>query len=223
MVIKPYSVPEDVHADKSMFLRVPDKHPEKYDITNRFLASQAGQEGEREIMYLFQFLPEKKFFIFHHLHLYNQTSTFQIDILILTYYFLLILEVKNYSNEVELNNANQLIHKKSDGKTVIYQNPVSQAERQALQLAKWLHLEGFPSIPIESYAVISSSTTLITGDQNNPYLQRIISSSNILPTIKEISRKYKKPYLSQTLLEKLCKQLLSAYLPFKRKNFIIKI
>ncbi|WP_367888742.1 nuclease-related domain-containing protein [Alteribacillus bidgolensis] len=54
----------------------------------------AGYKGEQSIDYPLTFLPSNKFYIRHGLRLFDGSHYFQIDTLILSWDFFLILEVK---------------------------------------------------------------------------------------------------------------------------------
>src|SRR5690606_28064348 len=81
---------------EALLTRLSPNH-EKYadiDETRRLLL--AGYNGERAITYYLEHLPDKEFFIFHNLRLPSGKYHFQLDYLILTTRFALILECKNY-------------------------------------------------------------------------------------------------------------------------------
>lgn len=61
---------------------------------------KAGYNGEYRVFQSLKSLPEKEYLLFHDLHLFGSPFPFQMDILILTSSFLLILEVKNMAGEI---------------------------------------------------------------------------------------------------------------------------
>ncbi|WP_430103751.1 nuclease-related domain-containing protein [Peribacillus simplex] len=61
---------------------------------------KAGYNGEYRVFQSLKSLPEKEYLLFHDLRLFGSPFPFQMDILILTSSFLLILEVKNMAGEI---------------------------------------------------------------------------------------------------------------------------
>lgn len=76
--------------------------------------------------------------IFHDLSL-SSDSYFQIDHLVKTPYFGVILETKNLAGSLEFrDHPPQLIQKREDGQTKYYESPVEQLERNIELFSVWL-------------------------------------------------------------------------------------
>ncbi len=218
MIDKPFSIPLDIQQLQALDRRVLPDHPGKMEITNRLNQGLAGVSGEREVFHHVKFLPQNQFRIFHNLRLHDSIGFFQIDILILTNCFILNLEVKNYKGEVYFNEFDQLVQVQADGsEKVIDENPLTQAQRHGLQLHNWLQQNNFPKIPIHSFAVFSSPTTVIRNQSENTELYKnVVSSSNILPKIHEIYSQVRTPVLGKRQLEYLVQRLLASHRPLQR-------
>ena len=171
----------------------------------------AGYRGEKDMKYYFQFLPDKDCLIIHNLRLYDGKTYFQMDYLILTQKFALIVECKNYYGEVEIDsNFNQMI-RKVDEKVEGYSNPISQAKRHQRQLQKYFQLHNLPPIPIEFIIIFSSSSTILKG---SPAIRdKVIHSHSFLEKWDNLSQKYKVTVVEGKLLRKVSKNLLKNNTP----------
>lgn len=97
----------------------------------------AGNIGEKAVMRELEKLKlSHNFYIFHNLHLYSEIS-FQVDILIISPNFALILEVKNISGEIEiLTNPSILVRTKTNGEKNSFKSPIPQLEEYKYQLSQ---------------------------------------------------------------------------------------
>jgi hypothetical protein len=95
------------------------------------------------------FLPKENYLIFHDLRLKNTEYYFQIDSLILSPYFALIIEVKNIAGTLHFDPVfDQLIRKLYDTEQGL-PDPLSQVRKQTNQLYKWIEAHNIPILPIE--------------------------------------------------------------------------
>ncbi|WP_170158534.1 nuclease-related domain-containing protein [Aquisalibacillus elongatus] len=120
---------------------------------------RSGYFGERALDY-----PLKKVqfphFTTHHVRLENDQIGFQMDSVLWTPRYDLIIEAKDYTGHLTFNEGfNQIIQRKLvAGKEEInvYDDPVLQVEEQKLQLELWLEAEGQFFPPIETLVVMTN-------------------------------------------------------------------
>lgn len=143
------------------------KSSQKQKIFADYKKKLAGYFGEKEVHYYLQSLNKDQYHIIHNIRLNVSNQYFQIDFLILTTSYFVILEVKNFIGKVTFNDFNQMILTKHDQTQESIQNPITQSERQVLHLQNWLLQNSFPYIPIYSYVVFSSPTTLLINNSGN--------------------------------------------------------
>lgn len=88
-------------------------------------------------------MPEETYSILHDIRLFDQNHHFQIDTIIISAYFLLLLEIKNIAGTLLFDSKfNQLI-RISEGNSEGFPDPILQVKRQEEQFRKWLSLNGF--------------------------------------------------------------------------------
>lgn len=129
----------------------------------------------------------------------------QIDTLFLTTKFLLILEIKNISGQVDIDeDKHQMIIKRPDGTFKSYGNPLDQIRRHSQHLNILLSQQKFP-LPIIGALVFSNQATII-GDvpKNFP----IFHTSGLRFFVQKLLNKYPE-ILPEKRLGKLSSVLLS--------------
>ncbi|MGE6260368.1 nuclease-related domain-containing protein [Heyndrickxia sporothermodurans] len=133
MIIKSRGLPIRILKGEALQNRLPKNHEKPADIERDLKKRWKGYRGEQSLDYFLQFLPRGKYLIFHDLRLKGEQNFFQMDTLILSPFFALIIEVKNYSGtlifDTELNQFTRINHQnKEEG----FQDPIARARRQHL-------------------------------------------------------------------------------------------
>ncbi|WP_436372190.1 NERD domain-containing protein [Cytobacillus sp. BC1816] len=149
------------------------------------------------------FLDSKEYFILHDLRLPDNDRFFQIDTLILTKKFALILEVKNITGILHFDTVyNQLIRIKN-GKEQVFPCPLIQVNRQASQLRSWINANvSIENLPVYSFVVISNPHTGIKVIPPYIDLSRKVIHRNTLPIKIEQIEKSINGEISNKLLKK---------------------
>ena len=200
---------------EALLRRLPKSHPKKHLINEDLAKYLAGYKGELSIDYYLATLPKNDFHIFYDLRLCNnQTEFFQLDVLVLSSSFLLIIEVKNYQGELYFDrNYPQLIRKKR-GVEEAFKDPIQQVFRQRSMLEHWIKQNKFPPAPIEAVIVIANPSTIVrTSPEHQAILKNIIPSDYLLQTIAAYQRAHTKEISPNKVLQKLSKLLLSSHMP----------
>ena len=160
-------------------------------------------------------MPKDKFRILNGLRLEIDGEAFQIDTLILTLGYAIIVEIKNLAHKIIYDTTHdQLLQEMPSGLQKRYENPINQAERQRLCLNKWLHHHGFPPIPIETIIVNSHPRAILKtlSEKTNTKIN-IFNVENLPKQIQNIDVLYLKEVLSQDVLNALVKTLKKAHRP----------
>ncbi|PLT27724.1 nuclease-related domain-containing protein [Peribacillus deserti] len=213
MIVKERKKPITIHKLEALLRRLPSSHP-KYSLIEGDCAKwSAGYRGEQSLDYYLDFLSERDYFILHDLRLKNGNYYFQIDTLILSAKFALILEVKNIAGELLFDNFNQLI-RKLNNKEEGFNNPITQTKRQQSQFNSWLALHKIFPLPVEYFIVISNAASIIkTEAWNTEAFKKVCHSGEILEKINGMDHIYQKSYISTKEIRKLIKMLLKSHQP----------
>lgn len=171
----------------------------------------AGHNGEKSLEYFYRYLPKKESDIIHNIRILHMEFFFQIDTLILTSKFLILLEIKNYSGELFFDEKyGQLIRTSSKGKE-IFEDPIQQVKRQSFHLSQILEQHKIPKIPIETLVVITNPRTFV---DSKSALKLLIKSPMLLNKYEEFDTKYKKDVLSMKERKKIKRLLVKLNEPY---------
>ncbi|WP_057912055.1 NERD domain-containing protein [Peribacillus muralis] len=203
MIVKQRKVPLTILKLRILARRLPSNHPKMSSIINDLKKREAGYKGECSIDFPLSFLEPKSHFIFHDLRLQDQSRFFQMDTLIVTKKFALIIEVKNITGMIYFDHHfNQLIRTK-DGVESAFPDPLIQVSRQESQLQNWFLEYGFPALPILSLIVISNPQTIIrTSPENRRLHDKVIHRDALSAKIKQLEKSMTKTILDDKTLKK---------------------
>lgn len=194
---------------------MPQNHPKKPKIQEDFNRALAGFHGEVAINYPLDELPENAYHIFHGIRLLLNSHYFQIDCLLISLYFILILEVKNYAGTVIFDSDTEQLNRiNTDGTEEILPNPIPQVRRQKILLQNWMREHNQTELPIETLGVFSNPYTKIKSLQNDPTVyQAVCSISSLLHKIEQKGNMFRESKLNTKDLKKLDKILLKSHHP----------
>lgn len=121
----------------------------------------AGYRGEQSVHSILAVLPKNEYFIFHDLRLLGKPHPFQMDLLILSSFFFLILEVKNMAGELYFDDDFKQIIRTIHDQNEAFDDPILQINLQRKKLLNWLSTKKIPPIPIEVLVVSANSTAVL--------------------------------------------------------------
>ncbi|MEC2073435.1 nuclease-related domain-containing protein [Alkalihalophilus marmarensis] len=214
MIAKPRKIP--VHIDKleALLRRIPSHHPKKPQIEADLAKRKAGYKGESALDYHLSFLPQKEYIILHDLRLQSGDYFFQIDTLILTPTYILIIEVKHLYGTLSFEpEFQQLIRTTPDAEDT-FPDPIIQVQKQASQLRQFLKKNKFPDIPIETLVVITNSQSRISLSDSTTYIRKhVIRDTVLVKRIEKLSAQYQTPSFDAKTVKKVVKLLIKSHTP----------
>jgi hypothetical protein len=207
-------VPIRLKQAEALRNRLPTHHKRIPEIESEIARRRAGFRGEQNLDYHLSFLPDSNSYaIFKDLNLKDR-HTFQIDTLLISPYYALIIEVKNYSGILHIDpHTKQLIRKKGqnvDG----FPNPILQAIRHQKQLKNWLQKEKFESYPVEYLVAFHEGNSIFKSDQMDKRLfNRLIFADNIHNKLNQFERIHQTIGLDENRIRKLKKRIMNQNKP----------
>lgn len=208
---------QEVLTFQALDQRIAEHHLEKERVQRDLKVKIAEVSGEKEIEYTLGFLDEKRYLILHNLRLPDQNGHFQIDTLLLSEYFYLVIDAKNWLGTVIFGSNGQVTRIDLNGKEKGFKNPASQTKTQSFRLHQWMKNHKLPNMFIENLAVISFPKTIIKPSSPNitiPY--EVIHNSDLVFRIKELERKHKKSMVPMNQLMGIANILIKAHEPLER-------
>jgi hypothetical protein len=215
LIAKELEVPVVLEKLEVLERRIVPYHSQLGKITAEHSKRKAGYQGEKNVSYYTQQLPESTL-IFHNLRLPRNKSFFEMDLLLITSSFSLIVETKTLAGEIYFDpNFGQLIRTKADKKES-FPDPLSQVQRQKWLFNEWLIHSVGSNIPIDYLVVVGNSSTLISTDPGKVHLYKKVIHANKLPLMyKDISSKFKSEILDLKTLRKIRNKLLKEHTPLQ--------
>lgn len=194
--------------------RILKAHPKVPEITQDLIKQRSGYKGERAVSYYLSFLPEKEFYIFHNLRLQMGKHYFQIDFLILTIHFALILECKNVFGELFFDSTFKQLIRTSNDQEEGFPDPISQVKWHQKKLCSWMESHHFSHFPIEILVVMSNPNAILRKDPDDKGItEMVVKSQNLLERIDEITQRHPTEAIDHKGMRKLCKTLLKSHTP----------
>jgi hypothetical protein len=214
LIMKDHSKSPRMKKFEILLKRLPMNHPKWPYLDGKYKRLLAGFEGEKSIDFYLDVLDDSKYFIFHGLRILYKKYYFQMDTLILSSKFVLIVEMKNIPGEITFDKFGQAIYKKN-GKNRRYKNPVAQARLQAIKLKKWLEDHHFYDIPIHYLFVNGNGNAKLISD-NEQMNRNMCNSEFLYDKLEQIIDFYKDEKLDKKEIKKLSRLLLANHTPDDR-------
>ncbi|WP_339289182.1 nuclease-related domain-containing protein [Ureibacillus sp. FSL K6-0786] len=160
MLLKPYKTSDYKIALESLLKRLNPGHEKAFKIEEELSLQEAGENGEKHLLTILteNQLP-KNTYILHNISI-KSIITIQIDIILISPSWCLILEVKNLNGELTFtNNPPQLICVKED-KKLSYRSPEAQIDQYILGLTTFLEQHQI-KVPIYGAIVLPYNNAII--------------------------------------------------------------
>lgn len=139
MIIKPLEKPVTIKKLEALLRRIDKNHPKRPQIEQDLAKRMAGYKGEQSMEYHLSFLDERKYYIFHALRIQSTSNyCFQMDVLILTSTYFLIIEIKNIIGQVTFENHFAQFIRTLNGLEEGFYNPLDQVKKAEIK-ARFLY------------------------------------------------------------------------------------
>ncbi|WP_338752098.1 nuclease-related domain-containing protein [Bacillus sp. FJAT-52991] len=177
---------------------------------------QAGYRGEQTVDYFLREVKQNDMLILHDIRLpAGEYSFFQMDTLLLTHNFFLIMEVKNYSGKLLFKGDTRQLIRTLEGKEEVFADPILQMRRQKRHFIDWLAQHNVHSIPVVTALVMSNPLARIDiSPPNKSYINQIIHASEIPDKIDTLMKTYSIPILKYHQFQSLSKQMIQQNDPY---------
>lgn len=214
MIIKPRSKPIIINKIESLLKRASLSDKKREEIRDTLKKYVSGYQGEQSLDYFYRYLPSHDIKFLHGLRILHEGYYFQMDTLLITPNFVLIIESKNIAGHVYFESSYDPMIRKQHDLREAFDNPVEQVKRQSFHLMSLLQNLNIPTIPIESLVVMTHPSTIT--DFSLTYKEarsKVIKSSGLVSKFEELSRKHHKEILSIKEIRRMIKYLLKQHTP----------
>ncbi|MFJ7753217.1 nuclease-related domain-containing protein [Peribacillus muralis] len=199
---------------EALMRRLPANHPKQESISNDFRKIRAGFNGERRIGSELYSL-SKDYHVLHDLRLCHEGNRFfQIDYLIISKKYCVIIEVKNFKGMLYFDRTYHQLIQTKDGQEQAYLDPLLQVDVQKTRLSEWFAVHDFPALPIETLVANANPNTIIrTTPGFTPILKKITGKEMLISKIQTLKDRYSSEQLTQRQQNKLIKTILEKNTP----------
>lgn len=214
MIGKEREFPREIMVLEAIVRRFPPDDPKKGEFEKKLYRKLAGFKGERTLDYFLAQMDHSEMLILNDLRIPINDTHFQIDTLIITPYFFLNIDAKNFAGTlIFLPEFNQLIRIHNDVEEV-FSDPILQARIQASQLKAFLRKHHIDPPPIEYFVSISNSQSLIKNPTNDPEVSyRVFRSPSVAFKISPFYQKYTRSFLAKNEMKKIARLLIKSNEP----------
>lgn len=211
--------PRKLEFNEALLGRLYSNHPKIPAIKASIGIAESGHYGELTLDSYLNYLPEKNYYIIKGIRLATDRNThFQIDCLLIHPTHLLIIEAKNHSGTIELNeNSDQMIQ---NGDTA-YENPMLQAQFQLNELHHWLKRYKFPYQHLEYLVSMTNKNCVLKVEPGSEAHFRVCRGRRLIFQLNGFTFKYKEVIYTPEIIRKMCKLLLKNHV--KPSYFFEKI
>lgn len=170
MIAKELSMPLRLILTEILFRRLILGHRKFPEVESNLARRRAGYWGEIVLSNYMKKLPPEKYLIFHDLQLEIHGVQFQIDTLLISQSYILIIEAKNISGNLIFDSTFNQLLRIQDNKKETFEDPRVQAECHRTLLREWLVNHGINHLPIETlvfFANVKTTLRTLPGDKGD--------------------------------------------------------
>lgn len=186
LIQKSHEVPYNLLSIIAILMRLTDSHPMSSKCHKTAANYYSGYKGELSLDYFIKFIDQKDYIILHDFRLPFMNNYFQIDTLILTPNFIVIIEVKNLSGSIRFNHDMGRLYQYTDQEERFYQDPLLQASSQAYQFKAFLYNLGLSHIPVEPLIVFVNQKASLSEERD----KRIIYGFQLKQRFDKLKEQY---------------------------------
>ncbi|CAH2713934.1 hypothetical protein BACCIP111895_01088 [Neobacillus rhizosphaerae] len=213
MILNERKVPIPLLQREALLRRIDKLHSRFKDIEKELINWKTGYSGEKNVDYYLSYLPDEPYRIINDLRL-KCNNTFQIDSLIFSQMFGLVIEIKNITGTLFFDKYTKGVVRTYKDSEEGIANPLTQARRHRTQLISWMIKHKIPPMPIEYLVVFSKNSTIVrTNEGNESIFEHIIYAEYLEEKVAQIAAKYNSPAFKGKALNKLCDYILSENIP----------
>jgi hypothetical protein len=171
---------------EALLRRLPKNHVRRPQIMEELSRRWSGYMGEKSLDFYLRNLDEKNYLILHDLNLPDGKYNCQIDTLLLTPKFALIIEVKNMTGKLVFDTDNDQFFQINNDKEIGYMDPISQAQRHQAYLKKL-----FPTLTVDYLIVCTNPHSILsfTG-KNTKIKEKVCKSHSFLKKVELLEKKH---------------------------------
>ncbi len=217
MIEKNRDFPREITVLKTILRRFTLNPQLQSELESKLSRKLAGYKGEKELDYHLSQFDHTEFYILHDLRIPHNNTHFQIDSLLISNTFILVIDSKNYAGILDFYPEFNYLLQTLNGIEKVYPDPILQTRTQASQLKSFLIKNHFSPPPIEFLVSISNSQAIIRNQNpgnSQEVKMRVCKTPAVAYKIQSFNDKYHNEVLSTKEIKKITKLLLKSHEPY---------
>ncbi|ALC88783.1 hypothetical protein AM500_02440 [Bacillus sp. FJAT-18017] len=210
MKLNEREIPLRILQEEALLRNLPKECSKYAEIESDLARRRAGYWGETQLDYYLRQLPYQNYFILHDLRLPLEDDFFQIDVLILTPRYCLVIESKNFKGVLFFDGVfDQLIRIQEDLEES-FEDPIVQAKNIILKL-KYLLSAYFPDLPFDYLISIANPKTIIKS--NTDKNKKVCHANGIVHKVFSLEKNFHKQIITPEQILDISSYLLKLNTP----------
>lgn len=212
--VLPRQIPHIVHEIDAVLSRMHPFNPKRSILEEVRRNFMSGYNGEKQIDYFLKTFNKENCFIFAGIRLEMNGQAFQIDTMIVTPFFILIIESKNIAGILTFEKDSTQVTRELNGNIQGFKNPIVQVARQRRLLLAWIKKFKFPEIPVIDLVGIADRRTIVkTTSDNRQIFNKLIYADVLEDKFENLEAMFTTKQLTTRQQHKLNKLLLEQHTP----------
>jgi hypothetical protein len=209
LIVKKRTIPLKILILEALLRRLPKNHVKRPQIIKELSRRWAGYKGEASLDFYLRSLDEKKYLILHDLNLPDGKYNCQVDTLLLSPNFALIIEIKNMTGKLIFDSDHDQFIQMNDGKEIGYTDPIAQAQRHQAYLKKL-----FPTMHIEYLIVFTNPHSILSFTGKYTKIRdKVCKSHSFVKKVQLLENSYPKEIVPHKELRKISRTLIKMNTP----------
>lgn len=215
LIEKTRDFPKEITVLKTILRRFTLNPQLQAELESKLSRKLAGYRGEKELDYHISQFDHTRFYILHDLRIPHNSTHFQIDSLLISDTFILIIDSKNYAGTLDFYPEFNYLLQTLNGIEKVYLDPLFQTKTQASQLKSFLLKHHFSPPPIEFLVSISNSQAIIRNPGNSQEVRmRVCKTPAVAYKIVSFDDHYHNKVFTTKEIRKITKLLMKSHEPY---------
>lgn len=220
LIIKKREYPAEIRVLEALLRRGKLNEETRENIRAKIRRREAGYQGEKRLDYFLSLLATDHYYLLNNLRLEIGENAFEIDTVMVTSYFILLLDAKNYSGSLYFDQKLKTCTRTYKEQVEAILDPLSQAYLHNYQMKIFWKMNKLTTLPVLSLVIITHPTTTFSTNPGleNELHQKVIHADHLIERMGELFKAYPNRRLSDKQARDISQYLFKSHKPRKINN-----
>lgn len=217
LIIKKREYPAEIKVLEALLRRGKLNEETREKIRVEIRRREAGYQGEKRLDYFLSLLAADNYFLLNNLRMEVGDHAFEIDTVMVTNYFILLLDAKNYSGSLYFDQKLKTCTRTYKDQVEAIPDPLSQAYLHNYQMKNFWKLHKLTTLPILSLVIVTHPSTTFSTNPGleNELNQKVIHADHLIERLGELNKAYPNRRLSDKQARDISHYLFKNHKPRK--------